>query len=96
MLFAMLQFLFRLLSVFSLGSAASRGPGAVVRNRARHVAIRSVSRGMRKWGLCLAFALLAAGVDVDARDDDGFAALYWAASSGHAEVVRLLREAGGR
>jgi ankyrin repeat protein len=38
--------------------------------------------------------LLAAGVPVDAKDDDGCTALYYAVKKGHAEVVRALIEAG--
>ena len=39
-------------------------------------------------------ALLEAGVDVDAKDEDGMTALMWAAFGGSAETVQVLLDAG--
>jgi hypothetical protein len=41
-------------------------------------------------------ALLAAGADVNLRSRTGYTALTWALARNNAEVVRLLRRAGGR
>jgi hypothetical protein len=41
-------------------------------------------------------ALLAAGADVNLRGRNGYAALTWAQTRNNAEVIRLLRRAGGR
>ena len=39
-------------------------------------------------------AALAAGVEVDARDEDGWTALHWAASEGHTACLQALLAAG--
>ncbi|GAA3180092.1 ankyrin repeat domain-containing protein [Nonomuraea roseoviolacea] len=39
-------------------------------------------------------ALLAAGADVNGREEGGWTALLWAAANGHADTARLLVEAG--
>ena len=47
----MLRTLYRILSVFALLSAASKGPGGVARFGARRAAHRGLARSMRKLGL---------------------------------------------
>ncbi|NRQ30503.1 ankryin [Nonomuraea sp. NN258] len=42
----------------------------------------------------VAAALLAAGADVDGRENGGWTALLWAAANGHAETATVLIEAG--
>ena len=39
-------------------------------------------------------ALLDAGADKDAKDDEGSTALTWASESGHESIVRALLDAG--
>jgi ankyrin repeat protein len=41
-------------------------------------------------------ALLEAGADANGADTQGGTALQWATRNGHAEIIRLLREAGAR
>ncbi len=41
-------------------------------------------------------ALIAARVDVNARDKEGFTALMGATEKGHADIVELLKKAGAK
>ncbi len=47
----MLRSLYRVLSVFAFLSAASKGPGGVVRFGVRRAAHRGLARSMRRFGL---------------------------------------------
>jgi ankyrin repeat protein len=50
----------------------------------------------RSRGEDMAELLLANKADVNAKDNKGRTALYWAAKAGHADIVTLLRQHGGR
>jgi len=56
----------------------------------------AADRGRRGWGSCEGKALLAAGANVNAKDNDGWTALMYAAEMGRTEIVNLLKAAGAK